>query len=238
MWFEDIPNKYFVPLAILGDYFNGEKICLHLNDARTREAIKNKDVRLLEALEEMFSFADIYRIPAWGTDQVAWDHFAGYFDTDTDYEKFLQDIINNPFATQMTLEGRSMTVKEMAIQELGYLYEQRAKKTPQNNKPAKRKGYIYILQAQMHGRPCKIGYSKTPNKRTEWIGLKVPFDTEVLNVFPVDDMVSAESQLHELFSAKRQEGEWFDLTDKDIEYLKLLSGYQDGKFIKEGACDE
>jgi hypothetical protein len=54
-----------------------------------------------------------------------------------------------------------------------------------------------------------------------------PFETELIHALQVADVYSAEKRLHSKFADKRVNGEWFELDETDIEYIKGL-GAQDG----------
>ncbi len=50
----------------------------------------------------------------------------------------------------------------------------------------------------------------------------MPYDLELLVSIETDDRDSLEKELHEKFADKRKKGEWFDLTEEDIAYIKGL----------------
>ena len=48
----------------------------------------------------------------------------------------------------------------------------------------------------------------------------LPFEIELVHTIKTDDMVEIERFLHEKFADQRTNGEWFCLSDDDIEWLK------------------
>lgn len=81
-------------------------------------------------------------------------------------------------------------------------------------------GHIYLLSG---GGYYKIGKSKNVVTRTSQIMEKLPFKAEVVCTIQSDDMNATESDLHKRFADKRANGEWFELDNDDVEYIKGLS---------------
>jgi len=87
--------------------------------------------------------------------------------------------------------------------------------------------HVYILQC---GPYYKIGASAKVGQRISQLSALPPFDIELIHTIPTDDMYGLESELHTQFSDKRKRGEWFELDDSDVEYIKGLVGdRQDGE---------
>ena len=97
----------------------------------------------------------------------------------------------------------------------------RAKHTEKRTvvKKETRAGWVYILQA---GPYFKIGYSKNVDKRIERLATLPPFDMELIHTIRTDNMDTLEKYLHERFDDKRKNGEWFELDEEDIAWLKTL----------------
>jgi len=76
-------------------------------------------------------------------------------------------------------------------------------------------GYIYLLYGE--GTPWhKIGVTKKPLRRINDISAKAPFPIVLVCIIPVMKMVYTEQYWHDRFADKRVEGEWFLLTDEDV----------------------
>jgi hypothetical protein len=91
-------------------------------------------------------------------------------------------------------------------------------------------GYIY-LYGNSKFNWYKIGRSNRPNARIAALdAIQLPFECHVLHTFLADDAVKAESDIHSLYSDKRQNGEWFELSRKDIEEIKSIKRYEVGTF--------
>ena len=82
-------------------------------------------------------------------------------------------------------------------------------------------GYIYLLQSPTG--VYKIGRSIDPENRIKTFGLKLPFEVEYICLIETKDMVELERELHERFEEQRVNGEWFNLGDSDIAYIKALA---------------
>lgn len=79
-------------------------------------------------------------------------------------------------------------------------------------------GYIYIIKEQENGR-VKIGKAKHYINRLNIFNVKLPFPYEVIKIFEVSNRHKVEKLLHDNFSNKRLNGEWFELNDEDIEAI-------------------
>lgn len=83
-------------------------------------------------------------------------------------------------------------------------------------------GYIYVIQDVDVTGYCKIGRSVDPASRLRHFGVKLPFSCEMIHMFKVNNMFNAETSLHKKYKGKRVRGEWFNLTSRDIRYIKSL----------------
>lgn len=81
------------------------------------------------------------------------------------------------------------------------------------------KSYVYIFRMD---RFIKIGRSEFPIERLR-IYAHLPWEDELIGLIHTDNSNKLESILHENFSDKRMDGEWFELTQSDINYIKNLN---------------
>lgn len=80
-------------------------------------------------------------------------------------------------------------------------------------------GYIYVLRG---GMLYKIGRSANPKVRFRSLSTVSPVELEVVCLAETHDMVGVETQLHERFADRRQQGEWFALTDDDVNSIRAM----------------
>lgn len=80
-------------------------------------------------------------------------------------------------------------------------------------------GYVYLIWSQ-YG--YKIGKAVNVKSRTKLFEVKLPFPIRVEHYAKFSDYTQAERSLHLHFHAKRMEGEWFELTDDDVAFIKML----------------
>lgn len=120
-------------------------------------------------------------------------------------------------ASELMIISRSKFATE---QDREFLFHDppRAARDVPKRKPAP--GYIYVIRRK--DGEYKIGKSKSAVDRIESLSVKLPFAVEPVCVIASDDMNGLEKQLHERFQDKRVNGEWFALTNEDVEYLKSL----------------
>lgn len=81
-------------------------------------------------------------------------------------------------------------------------------------------GYVYLIKSDSY---YKIGVSQDVRQRIKQLGTLPPFDIKLICTIRTDSAYNLESQLHEQFEEKRVNGEWFELEDNDVEYIKELS---------------
>lgn len=84
-------------------------------------------------------------------------------------------------------------------------------------KERQRHGFIYVIKGDRY---CKIGQAVDVPTRIEQFSPALPFPVEIIHTFATDDMNAAENELHERFADKRTGGEWFALSEEDIQWLK------------------
>ncbi len=84
----------------------------------------------------------------------------------------------------------------------------------------KKPGFIYLIRGENGF--WKIGYAANPYNRQKTFNVKLPFDVTFEHLIPTNDMTKAEQQLHAQFAFKRVRGEWFDLSEEDIAWIKSL----------------
>ncbi len=78
---------------------------------------------------------------------------------------------------------------------------------------------VYLICAEFEGRRLyKIGYTRrTIEKRIKEIKTGNGHDIYLVNSFKSEWGTKIESQLHRAYKSKKINGEWFDLTDEDVE---------------------
>lgn len=84
-------------------------------------------------------------------------------------------------------------------------------------------GYVYLLRVINTDNLYKIGRTIDPDNRYKTFKSKLPFQVEYEHLIQTDDMYVLESELHQKFASKRQNGsEFFALSPEDISYIKSL----------------
>jgi hypothetical protein len=99
-------------------------------------------------------------------------------------------------------------------------FEQRQDISKTGKKP-KTSGYIYLIRSDNKG--FKIGYTTNPKNRITTLEVKLPFAIEYECLIKTDDIAALEKDLHTQFADKRINGEWFDLSEDDVKYIKSLA---------------
>ena len=92
----------------------------------------------------------------------------------------------------------------------------------------KKYGSVYFIKHKGLN-PVKIGYSSHPNplKRIESYNTSSPYGVEVLGYIISDNSKKLEGKLHKKYQEKRLNGEWFDISIKDVQNELLIHGESD-----------
>jgi len=81
-------------------------------------------------------------------------------------------------------------------------------------------GYIYVFKWENF---VKIGISINPSKRIQGLSTGLPTEGKLIHLIKTNNMRDAEKTIHDKFSYARKRGEWFSLTESDLEYLQSLT---------------
>lgn len=82
-------------------------------------------------------------------------------------------------------------------------------------------GLVYLLKSTEEN-IYKIGVTTNLDKRLGQISPKLPFEINVEHTIKSERIYELESELHEKFSDKRLNGEWFRLNKNDAKCIKRL----------------
>ena len=89
---------------------------------------------------------------------------------------------------------------------------------------ARERGFVYVLMSIGMSTPVfKIGKTNNLLKRTKLLGIQMPFETAVACVIYSNKVYETEASLHRRFHGQRMNGEWFLLSNDDLQELKSLS---------------
>lgn len=74
-------------------------------------------------------------------------------------------------------------------------------------------GHVYLLKA---GRYYKIGRTNALGRRGRELAIELPEAATIIHTINTDDPSGIEKYWHGRFSGRRRNGEWFELTTKDV----------------------
>jgi len=130
----------------------------------------------------------------------------------------IQNFMKNNAEIQMRAECHKRNElekqREKEREEKAVLHRERKKE--KKNKV----GYVYLVGADNGF--YKIGRTVNVTNRVTEFGIKIPMRTWLEHSFSSEQYDTAEIKLHELFSQKRDHGEWFNLSPEDVEYIKSI----------------
>lgn len=85
-------------------------------------------------------------------------------------------------------------------------------------------GFIYVLKITDTANNVfyKIGLAKNLEQRVNTLQTGNPFEIKIILSFYVESMIEEEKKLHFMFSHKRLRGEWFNLTNDDLNIIASM----------------
>lgn len=83
------------------------------------------------------------------------------------------------------------------------------------------KGQVYLIRADNN--LYKIGLSADVKRRLQGLRATCACDLELLGEIDTEDMYALEGVLHALFVERRDHGEWFVLSESEVQYILNLS---------------
>lgn len=86
-------------------------------------------------------------------------------------------------------------------------------------------GFVYVIRDIEVTGFYKIGRTVKIQDRFRQFAAALPFKCEFVFHIPTLEMCSLESRLHRKFADKRKNGEWFDLNEADLKYIRSLRAY-------------
>lgn len=88
---------------------------------------------------------------------------------------------------------------------------------PSKNKRAKKTGYVYFLK---YGEDTKIGRAINVKTRIKELTKSMPRRFTLIHTIKTNDYAQCEKNFHDKYKEKRGVGEWFSLSDQDLEDIK------------------
>jgi hypothetical protein len=83
---------------------------------------------------------------------------------------------------------------------------------------------VYLLADDNNPTQYKIGISRNPRKRLHQITAGRPGAIRLIAIIETPDAAALEIELHSRFKSKNISGEWFRLSDEDVQYIQSLQG--------------
>jgi hypothetical protein len=100
------------------------------------------------------------------------------------------------------------------------------------------KGILYVVfnkwitNPETHDMPYKIGITNlSVDDRYYGLGLKMPGKFEIAFAYELDDYAKAEKLIHGILYKYRENGEWFNIDEKELDLIKANCETMGGKLI-------
>ena len=97
----------------------------------------------------------------------------------------------------------------------------------------------WINNPETHDIPYKIGITKgSVDERYYGLGLKMPGKFETVFAYELDNYTKAEQLIHGIFDRYRENGEWFNINEKELDLIKANCEAMGGKLVTEDVITE
>ncbi|MDR1147273.1 MAG: GIY-YIG nuclease family protein [Spirochaetaceae bacterium] len=107
------------------------------------------------------------------------------------------------------------------------------------------KGILYVVfnkwinNPETHEMPYKIGITRSSvDYRYYGLGLKMPGKFETLFAYKLDDCAEAEQLIHGILNKHHENGEWFNITQKELDLIKANCEVMGGKVVTDEVVNE
>jgi hypothetical protein len=185
----------------------------------------DNEYRLMSRTEGIFKIA---RGSPDGRDYVGFDEYGmhHYFCASSDTVRKIQARFQfeNSNLVEMTIQDVA-ALRKLGATEFVRSIEKKEEELEEfqnrrfvDNRKRKDKTNIYLME-DGHTGFIKIGRSKNPSTRERTLQAQVPL---LRMMWTCSGINSDEKILHDMFAKKRLRGEWFDLNESDVEYIKSL----------------
>lgn len=214
----EINGYRIVVSTISSQFFSSElNVFIDISDEATRNAVKSRDSKYLDALEKLCDDHDeILSV------LLAEESFNFWFQTV--FAKNRYEGLDRLLKSQYSSDKLKKQVKI----ELGLLPRPEEPKVEESSRKI-RKGLIYLVRANTG--EYKIGYSVDVVSRLKAFSVQPPFKYELIHNFPSDDMEIAEAKLHHKYEEKHIRGEWFQLNESEVEWIMSIVDFRNQEFI-------
>jgi predicted GIY-YIG superfamily endonuclease len=95
---------------------------------------------------------------------------------------------------------------------------------PEPRKVEEKRGYVYLMRSGNGYH--KIGITKNIKNRLYGVRVQFPIAIDVIHYIASEDYRNVERFLHNKYSSKRVQHEWFSLNEKDISWFKSLRDHE------------
>jgi hypothetical protein len=140
---------------------------------------------------------------------------------DTNFHSFNPSLFDRCADLVQFIRKIGITPQDERIQAFLFWFENQNKTQKPVQVNSKGGGFVYLLQSPTGA--YKIGRAIDPEDRLRTFSVKLPFEVEYACLIRTSDMVALERELHQQFEEKRVNGEWFNLDENDVAYIKSLA---------------
>lgn len=97
----------------------------------------------------------------------------------------------------------------------------------------------WIRNPETNEMPYKIGITRgSVDDRYYGLGLKMPGKFETLFAYKFDDCAKAEQLIHGILNKKRENGEWFNINQKELDHIKATCELMAGILVTDEVENE
>ncbi len=83
-------------------------------------------------------------------------------------------------------------------------------------------GYVYFVQDVEVSKHYKIGRTTAPQTHLKRLSIDLPIKVKVIAILQTNNAPVLEQKMHKFYAAQRIQGEWFALTDRQIQEIRSI----------------
>lgn len=179
-----------------------EEYTIHINHLLENVS---KDI-FIQAIKKIKSNNDYGELPIFFKTQKSFKNFV---------LKFNPDYKGKPIKNRIEIEKNIGFHKNIYLPGKGFV-DYTMYKIEENHK-----GYVYLIKSNNY---FKIGKTKNIKQRISSLQTSSATHIELIHTIKTSNYHKIEKELHKKFENQHIKGEWFNLSEEDIEYIKNYNG--------------
>lgn len=192
------------------------------NDPKLRQAVEDRSESIWEILEWMSNGGAerANKILQFSSYIISSKENALYAFKNEYSNEYLQEVLTSPYLSERA-KNLIFSFYDGSLEE--EIKAKRAEEKKNKISPGK-KGFVYLIRAE--NGLYKIGKAKNVSTRLQPFSVHFPMKWDLVHSFRSNNYSDAEKNLHGVYAEKRDIGEWFKLSEEDVNHIMAIQDNQ------------